>query len=155
MDVSRDDGRTSPWLLGGALVLALAPLLFVHPVRIAGPSMEPSLRDGSLHLALRAWCAGTPRPGEVWIVAPPGAPAVKRIVALPGSRVEILDGDLVVDGHAVPEPYVTHPERGSAGPWETGAGFFVLGDNRPASHDSRAWGALPSDRLLGRLVATR
>ena len=151
----KDEGHTSPWLLGGALALALAPLLFVHPVRISGPSMEPGLRDGSVHLALRAWCAGVPRPGEIWIVQPPGDPAVKRIVALPGSRVELLDGELVVDGHTLPEPYVTHPERGSAGPWATGTGYFLLGDNRPASHDSRAWGALAVDRLEGRLLTTR
>ena len=44
-----------------AIVLALSPLLFVHPVRVSGRSMEPTLGDGSMHCALRAWCAGPPR----------------------------------------------------------------------------------------------
>ena len=138
-------------LLGAALALALSPLLFMHPVRISGRSMEPLLRDGELHLAFRAWCAGPPSPGEVWLIHTATGPAVKRLMALPGSRVEIRDGELQVGGYPVPEPYVTRPERGSSGPWNTGGGYFLLGDNRQESHDSRAWGALPASQLDGRL----
>jgi len=145
------EGRISPWLLAGALALALAPLALVHPVRIEGRSMEPLLRDGDLRLALRPWCAGAPRPGEVWIVQTPSGPAVKRVVALPGARIELVDGELQVDGKVLPEPYVTHLERGSAGPWEAGSGYFMLGDNRPESHDSRAWGAVPGSGMEGRV----
>ena len=144
-------GHLSPWLLGGALALALAPLLVLHPVRISGRSMEPLLQDGDLRVALRGWCSGAPRSGEVWIVQTPSGQAVKRLVALPAAQVEILDGELRVDGRVQAEPYVTHPERGSAGPWATGSGYFFLGDNRPESHDSRAWGPLPADALESRL----
>ena len=145
------EGRISPWLLAGALALALAPLLFLHPVRIEGRSMEPLLHDGDLRLALRSWCSGAPRPGQVWIVRTPTGPAVKRVAAPPEARVAIVDGDLMVNGQLVPEPYVTHPERGSAGPWQTGPGYFMLGDNRPESHDSRAWGPVPGSGMEGRL----
>jgi signal peptidase I len=146
------DGRISPWLLAGALALALAPLAAVHPVRITGRSMEPLLRNGEVRLALRAWCSGRPAAGEVWLVRAPTGPAVKRLVALPGSRVELREGTLVVDGRTVPEPYVTRPEQGYSGPWSTQAGYFFLGDNRRESHDSRAWGALPLERLEGRIL---
>jgi len=145
------EGRISPWLLAGALALALAPLLALHPVRIQGRSMEPLLRDGDVRMALRPWCAGAPQAGEVWIVRTPTGPAVKRVVALPNTRVELVDGDLRVDGKALAEPYVTHPERGSAGPWETGPGYFMLGDNRPESRDSRAWGAVTGDGMEGKV----
>ena len=143
--------RLSPWLLAGAIALASAPFAFLHPVRIQGRSMEPRLRDGDLSLVLRAWCAGPPSPGEIWLIQTPTGPAVKRLVALPASRVEILDGDLLVQGQLIPEPYVAHPERASAGPWNTGGGYFLLGDNRPESHDSRAWGPLGQGQLEGRL----
>jgi signal peptidase I len=144
-------GRISPWLLAGALALALAPLAVVHPVRISGRSMEPLIRNGDVRLALRAWCSGRPAPGEVWLVQTPTGPAVKRLVALPSSRVELRDGDLVVNEQLVPEPYVVRAERASSGPWNTGEGYFFLGDNRRESHDSRAWGALPGNHLEGRV----
>ena len=147
----KHEGHPHPWLLAGALALALLPIGFGHPVRISGRSMEPRLRDGDLSFVLRAWCAGPPLPGEIWLIQTPTGPAVKRLVALPASRVEILDGDLLVEGRLVQEPYVTHPERASAGPWNTGDGYFLLGDNRPESHDSRAWGALPARQLEGRI----
>ena len=141
-----------PRLLAPALALVLAPFAFLHPVRIAGRSMEPLLRDGEVHLALRAWCAGRPRPGQVWLAATPSGTVVKRLVAPPGSRVEIRDGELWLDGKYLPEPYVARTERASGGPWDTGGGWFLLGDNRPESHDSRAFGALPAEGLEARVL---
>jgi signal peptidase I len=144
-----------PWVPGAALALALSPFLFIHPVRISGRSMEPGLKPGDIRLVLRAWCAGTPRPGQVWLLAAPSGKAVKRLVALPGSHVEFRGGDLWVDGKRALEPYVAWPEQDGRGPWETGGGCFFLGDNRPESQDSRSWGALPPESREGRLLFTR
>jgi signal peptidase I len=80
---------------------------------------------------------------------------VKRLVALPGSRVELQNGELRVQGIRVEEPYVALVERGYSGAWDTGAGYFLLGDNRRESHDSRAWGSLAADRLEARLLVGR
>jgi len=142
----------SPRLLAAALALGLAPLAVVHPVRIAGRSMEPGLKDGQMRLALRAWCAGGPAVGEVWLAKGPSGTVVKRLVAGPGARVEIRDGELWVDGKYIREPYVAVTERASGGPWETGPGWFLLGDNRQESQDSRAWGTLPAARLEARIL---
>jgi signal peptidase I len=134
------------------LALALAPLVFLHPIRVSGRSMEPCLRDGVVRLALRAWCSGTPVPGQVWLIRTPGGVAVKRLAGLPGERLEIREGTLRIDGAMVEEPYAL-PDPGSPeGPWETGPGYFLLGDNRPASHDCRAWGPLRAGDLLGRVL---
>ncbi|WP_005036285.1 signal peptidase I [Holophaga foetida] len=130
-----------------AMALALAPLAFVHPVRIQGVSMQPTLRDGEIRFALRSWCAPGPRIGEIWVVRSPEGGAVKRILALPGQRLALRDGKFCRDGLSIEESYVLHPESGSAGPWEAGSGYLVLGDNRPASRDGRAWGALPRTDL--------
>ena len=139
-------------LMAAALALGLAPLAFLHPVRIAGASMEPLLRDGEIRVALRAWCAGPPRPGQVWLAAGPSGTIVKRLVAGPGMRIEVRDGEVWVDGKYVPEPYVAATERASGGPWATGAGWFLMGDNRARSLDSRNWGPLPAAKLEARLL---
>ena len=136
-----------------ALALALTPLAFLHPVRILGHSMEPGLKPGSVRLALRPWCAGAPAAGQVWLVRTPAGTAVKRLVAVPGDRVELRGGSLWINGSLVAEPYVERPERESAGPWTLGPGYFMLGDNRGASRDSRNWGALAPEALEGRILA--
>jgi signal peptidase I len=139
-------------LLAAAFALVLVPFAFVHPVRISGRSMEPLLRDGEVRLALRAWCAGRPRLGQVWLAATPGGTVVKRLVAPPGSRVELRDGELWINGKYLPEPYLARTERASGGPWQTGEGWFLLGDNRTESHDSRAFGPLSAMALEARLL---
>ena len=139
-------------LFAAALFLALAPLAAVHPVGISGRSMEPLLHSGEVRCALRKWCAGPPRPGQIWLASTPSGTIVKRLVAGPGSRVELRDGALWIDGRCQPEPYLYETERASGGPWDTGRGWFLLGDNRPESHDSRAWGPLPPEHLEARIL---
>lgn len=141
-----------PRLLGLAFLLGLAPLAVLHPVRIAGHSMEPALRPGAVRFALRAWCAGAPRPGQIWLVSTPSGTVVKRLAAGPGSRIEVRDGELRIDDRPVPEPYVAFPDRTSGGPWPTEHGWFILGDNRPASLDSRAYGPVAAAALEARVL---
>ena len=142
-----------PWVPLLAFALALTPLAVLHPVRVSGASMEPTLHDGDLRLGLRAWCAGSPKRGEVWLVeAPEGGPAVKRVVGLPGERLEQRDGEIYLDGRRLQEPYLQQFDQGDAGPWETKNGFLVLGDNRRESHDGRAWGPLPGSAFRGRIL---
>lgn len=141
-----------PWIPVAALALALAPLLVVHPVRVAGHSMEPALREGDLRWALRAWASHAPRRGEVWMVAGPGGTSVKRVLGLPGEAVTWRGPDLWVDGRRLDEPWVIHPDRAGQGHMACGAGYLVLGDNRPASQDGRVWGILPSEALRGRIL---
>jgi signal peptidase I len=140
------------WHLGAALALALTPLAVLHPVRIAGRSMAPRLQPGDVCLALRAWCAGPPASGQIWLVRVPGGTAVKRLVGLPGDRLEVRDGRLWRNGARVDEPYAAEGDRDPGGPWFDGPGYFLLGDNRGQSHDCRAWGPLAAGDLLARLL---
>lgn len=114
--------------------------------------MEPGLDSGAVRLALRAWCAGTPRSGQVWLVATPAGTVVKRLVAGPGARVELREGTLWVDGRLIPQPQVRFADHATGGPWATGQGWFLLGDNRPLSHDSRAYGPVPPSALEARIL---
>ena len=142
----------SPRRLALALALALTPMAVLHPVRIVGRSMQPCLRPGSVRLALRAWCAGTPAPGQVWLVQAPGGVAVKRLLGIPGDRLEARAGALWRNGRRLAEPYAVSGDPGPGGPWFAGSGYFLLGDNRDESRDSRAWGPLPRSTLLARCI---
>lgn len=144
-------------LLGGALALALAPLVCLHPVRIHGRSMEPGLRSGAVRLALRSWCAGPPAPGQVWLVRTQAGVAVKRLAGLPGDRVEFRGGGLFINGRRLADdgPAPRHPLAAGLPPAETRpaeTGYFLLGDNLDDSLDSRAWGAVPRGGLLARIL---
>jgi signal peptidase I len=139
------------WIPALALACALSPLAFIHPVRVSGPSMLPTFENGELHIVLRSWCVGTPARGQIWLAQGPEGPALKRIIGLPGEQVEQRQGWIFVNGQRLSETYVTHPESDSAGPWECGSGYLVMGDNRPESHDGRQWGSLPHSALRGRV----
>lgn len=140
-----------PWIPIAAIALALSPLAIVHPLRIQGRSMEPALQEGELRLALRSWIAAAPRRSEVWAVDSPDGIVVKRVVALPGERIEIKDGDVHVDGRRLEPPNGARLER-QDGAWSCADGIFVLGDNRPFSRDSRVWGPLPRTAFRARLL---
>jgi signal peptidase I len=141
-----------PWIPFAALALALSPLLVLHPVRVSGPSMAPTLADGELRWALRAWASGAPQRNEIWIVAGPQGPAIKRILGLPGDVVTWRGPELWINGQRHAEPWVTHPERAGQGQQICGDGYLVLGDNRPESQDGRSWGPLPPRSLKGRVL---
>jgi len=140
------------WIPLLSFALALSPLAVVHPVRVQGRSMEPTLRSGQVCWVLRSWAAGSPTREQVWLVDAPDSPSLKRVLALPGERLELRDGDLLRGGGRLQEPYVQHLDLGDGGPWEAGGGYLLLGDNRPGSRDSRAWGPLPRSAFRGRVL---
>jgi signal peptidase I len=99
-----------------------------------------------------------PRRGDIVVFRPPGSrsePYIKRIIGLPGETVEIHDGAVYVDGVRLDEPYVSSSTtwRGSGGestitiPDDE---YFVLGDNRSNSSDSRVFGTVPKENIIGK-----
>lgn len=140
-----------PWVPIAALALALSPLLGFHPVRVSGRSMEPALHDGDLVWAMRAWCAGMPRRRQVWVVKGPEGISVKRVIGLPSDLIESKKGKIFLQGIRLSESYVERSDSLS-GAWDCQDGYLVLGDNRPESHDGRAWGALPRSSLRDRIL---
>lgn len=130
----------------------------VEPVRIDSSSMSPTLHAGDVVLVSRhAPDPGSLRRGDLVVFAMPGdgTRAIKRVVGLPGESVVVLDGVLHVDGLAVPEAYVD-PR------WVDGSytrtfevpddAVLVMGDNRANSIDSRDYGPVPADDLLGEVL---
>jgi signal peptidase I len=150
-------------------ILALAALSFLlishfvfESVQVQGPSMYPTLINSNIYWLNRyAYEFHDPRPGDIIALKDPSGHGfdVKRIIAIPTESVFIDDGKVYVDGKLLPEPYLPAHEYTFA--YDKKADklvilapgqFFVMGDNRGNSCDSRTFGPIPRDLILGRVV---
>ena len=156
--------RSRAYLLAAVALVVLIALpvraYVAEPFAIPSESMAPTLRPGDHVLVEKlSYRFGSPRRGDLVVFRSPdgGVLAVKRIVGLAGDRVAIEDGLLAIDGHVQREPYVDHATVDSVffGPVVVPRGdVFVMGDNRADSHDSRDYGAVPRQSLIGRVLTT-
>ena len=167
----------------GAIAIVLAIKAWVvNPYRIPSSSMEPTLhcarpapaceaRFSDRVLANRFIYHFTdPQRGDVVVFETPpqarvkcgaGGTFVKRIIGLPGETVQIRlqqgAAFVYIDGRRLEEPYIEHDRR-DIGPEESfrvpKGHFFVMGDNRSQSCDSRVWGSVPEDNLIGKVFMT-
>ncbi len=126
--------------------------------RVRSHSMAPMLPDGSLALTRRLWRSTPVRRGDLVIVDPPerGEHMVKRVIGLPGETVAIKAGEVRIDGRPLAEPYA-RPSVFTGTYRVPPDHYFLLGDNRDASSDSRVWRNpyIPREALLGRLLGVR
>lgn len=142
-------------VLAAALIGLAARQWLIGAVRISGVSMEDTLRDGDIALVTKLdYRIGEPARGDIVVCAFDGREDtyVKRVVGLPGDEIAFSQGRLTVNGRPVSEPYVsslTDDFQIAVGEGE----YFVLGDNRAESYDSRAedMGCVGRDGLLGRV----
>lgn len=143
--------------LAAALTLGLCARRYgVALTRVTGTSMNGTLLSGDLLLVTRWDYAGgsLPQRGDVVECRFPGRTDsyIKRVIGLPGERVEFRDGALYIDGEPVEEPYVSSPTGDYAAQLGDGE-YLVLGDNRAESYDSRMpdMGAISAEDFLGRV----
>ena len=127
--------------------------------RVQGTSMEPLLHDGERIVVNKFVYRFHPiERGDVvvfWYPRDPSVSFIKRVVGLPGDQVEIRAGQLFVNGQPAPETYLpaTFRDSDSYPPTEVRKGYyFVLGDHRRSSNDSRSWGEVPEKYIYGRAV---
>lgn len=149
-------------LLVAIVVAVVLPIraFVAQPFVVDGLSMHPTFEHGDyLIIDEFTYHFESPERGDVVVFRYPGDPSVfyiKRIIGLPGETVSIKRGEVSVtteDGAVVtlPEPYVvaedvTYTLETTLGPEQ----YFVMGDNRPKSSDSRMWGPLPRENITGR-----
>jgi signal peptidase I len=127
--------------------------------RVQGTSMEPQLVDGERIVVNKfVYRFRAIERGDVvvfWFPRDPSVSFIKRVLALPGDTVEIRRGRVIINGVPVDEGYLPEAFRDSDNypPTEIGKGFyFVLGDHRRSSNDSRSWGEVPERYIYGRAV---
>lgn len=133
-----------------ALAVVLPVRLWVaEPIYVASPSMEPTLKTGTMLILDKVTLRGRPlRRGDIVSFRSPieDRDMLKRVVALPGETVEMRNKVVYIDGEALEEPYVVHSRAEERLEGDNLApvlvpenGYFVLGDNRDESNDSSVW----------------
>lgn len=147
------------WLILVLIILSLINTFFVGVFVVDGESMDPSFKDKELVF----WNKGIykenkPLRGDIVVVQYPGDPKhkvyVKRVVGMPGEKIEVKDGKVYINDKLFREKYlsqslITEP----SGVWKVKSNeYFVMGDNRPNSNDSRFFGAIERRFVLGKAL---
>lgn len=137
-----------------ALVIVLVVNIFLaQATRVEGQSMEPNLHNNQrLIIEKITYRFHSPSRGDIVVIRrPQPEPLIKRVIGLPGETVEIRDGKVFINGEPLDEPYLDQPTLGTMPPrLVPEEHVFVLGDNRNASNDSRAFGMVSFDDIIGR-----
>lgn len=139
-----------------ALIIVFVINAFVaQATRVEGASMVPTLHNGErLIIEKISYYFHAPARGDIVVIKSPqkgSEPLIKRVIGLPGETVAIHDGQVYINGEPLDEPYLEQKTNGSMSPQLVPEGYvFVMGDNRSASNDSRAFGSVPEQDIIGR-----
>ncbi|MEC1525448.1 signal peptidase I [Neobacillus niacini] len=164
--MTKKKNETFEWIksITGALVIVLIiRSFFFTPIVVDGESMNPTLQDKDRMVVTKI---GEPKRFDIVVFhAPDGRDYIKRVVGLPGDKVEYKNDVLYINGKAYSEPYLEKYKHSLNGGTltdsftlkETAVGsdivpkdsFFVMGDNRRHSTDSRHIGAIPKEKVIG------
>ncbi|MDQ2948927.1 MAG: signal peptidase I [Acidobacteriota bacterium] len=145
-----------------AVIIAIIVILFLYqPVKVEGTSMMPALNDQErifINKFIYQFNVGQIERGDMvvfWYPNDPSKSYIKRVIGIPGDRVEVDLGTVVINGKRLEEAYVPREYRDETSmaqrvipPDE----FFVLGDHRSSSNDSRSWGLVPRRFVYGKAV---
>ncbi len=163
-----------------AVLIFIVLQTMTQTFRVEGQSMFPTLQNGQHLLVNRFVYTGAsggvlgdvmrvvtgtdegradlfhgPQRGDVVVFHPPTGQRedfVKRIIGVPGDSVDIRGGLVYINGQVVEESYPATPSGGQEYPLTVeDSEFFVLGDNRSRSNDSRSWGTVPAENIIGRV----
>ncbi len=143
------------------LIAAIYALVNLATVRfvVEGPSMQPNFHTSQVLMISRVnYMFTDPQRGEIVVFNPPNQPAdeppyIKRVIGLPGELVEIRNTKVYINGRELNEPYINEPCMPSNcrdESWQLGENeYFMMGDNRNHSQDSRRIGPITRDRIIG------
>ena len=148
------------FIIASVIVLPIRYFLF-QPFIVKGESMIPNFQQGDyLIIDEISYRFSSPQRGDVVVFKYPKDTAqkfIKRIIGLPGETVEVKDGKVTIyknnNSQVLDEKYLPNPS-GTIGTLKLALGadeYFVLGDNREFSYDSRAWGSVPFKNIIGKV----
>jgi len=143
-------------------IFAVVYLFLFQPHQVDGRSMEPNFHNGEYILTDKvSYRLHEPKRGDVVVFHSPQdirVDFIKRIVAIPGDKVEVKDGYTYLNGERLSEPFINDPGKVAPGRFiKEGQSvtvaadeYIVMGDNRLHSSDSREWGFVDKNRIVGR-----
>ena len=149
-------------VVGLAIILYVGISFAIQAVHVEGLSMFATLDDNDYLIANKIdYRLHAPQRGDIIILRPPGDNSrdfIKRVIALPGETLLIRGGVVYINGHRLEEPYLPEawindnnwPRNGTDGDVIPANEYFVMGDNRNRSQDSRFFGPITRDRIDGR-----
>lgn len=148
-------------VIAGAIFVVVYLLLF-QPHKVKGNSMLPNFHEGEYILTEKiTYRFDKPQRGDIVVFKSPRSERIdfiKRIIALPGENLALRNGKFYINGRLLVEPYLANNNLSPGGAF-LGEGdqiplppehYFVAGDNRAASSDSREWGVVAKTNLVGR-----
>ncbi len=142
------------WVLVPVALLVVAGQ-FLKLWTMMGASMEPTLHNNDPVIILKLF---TPARGEIVMIRFPMSSGfvtdgfIKRIIGIPGEKIDVKDGRVFINGQQLNEPYVSQPTDGTTSVTLGDNQFFVMGDNRAASYDSRRSGPVSRNNIVGRVL---
>jgi signal peptidase I len=134
-------------------IIFLVVNITIGRFQIEGPSMEPNLQTGERVIVDKiSYFVRPPQRGDIIVFDGHGpVDLIKRIIALPGETIEIHAGQVIVNGIPLNEPYLQQPTSKELAPQQVEAGhYFVMGDHRDNSTDSRDFGPIAASEIVGR-----
>ena len=156
--------RTTLVRLAITLVLVFVGFrMSIQPIRVQGISMQPTYRDGQRRFLNKlAYQFATPQRGDVIGIQEAGKQVLllKRVIALPGERLRIVQGTVLINGEPLEEPYLLPPTNGVQNParWNVeevqlqDGDHYVIGDNRSMRQGDHYFGIVNENRIVGRLM---
>ena len=156
--------RTTLVRLAITLVLVFVGFrMSIQPILVQGISMQPTYRDGQRRFLNKlAYRSAQPQRGDVIGIQEAGKQVLllKRVIGLPGERLRIVQGTVLINGEPLEEPYLQPPTNGVPNParWNVAevqlqdGDHYVIGDNRSMRQDDHYFGMANQNRIVGRLM---
>ena len=149
-------------IIAAVIVLPIRMFIF-QPFIVSGASMDPTFHTGDYLIVDEiSYRFNEPQRGDVVVFEYPNDPSqkfIKRIIGLPGETIEVSEGKvfLIQDSEKIQIQEDSYLDKKVITPYDkkmtlTSTQYFVMGDNRVASYDSRRWGALPRDLIIGKSI---
>jgi signal peptidase I len=148
-------------LVFALMIMALVLVFVAQPVKVEGTSMLPRLHDGERIFVNKLIYYGLPdiERGDIivfWFPDDPSKSYIKRVIGLPGETVQMRAGRIFINGKELKEPYLD-PSLNAAPEdkpptYVRPHYYFVMGDNRDNSSDSRSWGLVPEKYIYGKAL---
>ncbi len=153
--IGRNPTVTMVRIVVTAVVIVLMAKFVLLPIRVQGGSMMPTYKDGQINLVNRlAYTAHEPRRGDVVAIRMAGTHVMlmKRVVGLPGEAVSFANGQLLINGRPISEPYLKLPCNWTHAPEQVGANeFYVVGDNRSMGFEEHTRGRADRKKIVGKV----